>query len=136
MKNLNLITQIYNILIVKGINTDEFTLLSAFFTSSPSTHFKVTLTITTITNNTAANATTSMIFKKDSAPANGNCSVNVTSGYSMQTYYGILCSNWTASDGIITTYEYYGIDFLLIINKSKQIKVYKYQIPILLKPLL
>jgi hypothetical protein len=76
--------------------------------SSESAYFRVLLTISTITNNVVANSTTSMILKKDSAPANGRCSVNTTTGYAMVTDFSIKCSNWTSDDGMIVQYEYYG----------------------------
>ena len=46
--------------------------------------------------------------RKNLLPMNGQCDLNPTSGKALTTYFSIICSNWTDSDGNITTYEYMG----------------------------
>ncbi len=95
------------------MNSAELTLQSAFFTSSASTYFQIVVTVTTVTNNVTAQADTSIVLKKGSAPANGRCQSNAYSGRAKIDSFKLSCVNWTSEDGMIVRYEYFGKGFFL-----------------------
>jgi hypothetical protein len=53
-------------------------------------------------------APVSSVFIAHHKPYNGTCSVDKTSGFSMNTYFNISCQNYTDPGGVITNYAFYG----------------------------
>jgi hypothetical protein len=51
----------------------------------------------------------SIILKKNMLPTGGSCSVDISQGVSLLTYFTITCHNWVDLDGQVATYEYMGI---------------------------
>ena len=85
--------------------TNQVTLMPDLFSSNPSISFwQVQLSIS------ADNMTgvSSMIYKTNSLPTNGSCSVSPSSGLALSTYFVISCAGWIDPDGSVTRYDYYG----------------------------
>ena len=51
----------------------------------------------------------SIILKKNMLPTGGSCSVDISQGVSLLTYFTIVCQNWVDLDGQVATYEYMGM---------------------------
>jgi len=54
-------------------------------------------------------ASNSSYFKVNQPPRNGNCTVDQTSGLSLETKFTISCFNWIDVDGSVVNYEFYCI---------------------------
>jgi hypothetical protein len=59
-------------------------------------------------------SSSSINFKKNSPPSNGNCSINPLNG-TTTTLFNISCSNWFDENGI-KDYSFYGFIFYLFIR--------------------
>ena len=76
------------------------------------TYWKIELTVfTTTPDQVTENGTSSLILKINQTPYNGTCFLSNSNGIAFQTYFKINCSDWTDSDGYITSYEFYGYLF-------------------------
>ena len=86
-------------------NTNQVTLMPDLFSSNPSIRlWQVQLSI----NADNVTGVSSMIYKTNSLPTNGTCSVSPSSGLALSTYFVISCSGWVDPDGSVTRYDYYG----------------------------
>lgn len=59
----------------------------------------------TVQNVTGSSA---IIFLKNDQPYGGNCSVDKSVGYAINTYFTISCFNWQDKDGNVVMYEFFG----------------------------
>ena len=50
---------------------------------------------------------TNMILSANQKPYNGHCTVDLSSGYALITYFTITCLDWMDMDGIVVKYEYF-----------------------------
>jgi hypothetical protein len=41
-------------------------------------------------------------------PSGGSCSIDLTNGIALSTYFSITCSNWVDPDGTISSYALIG----------------------------
>lgn len=48
-----------------------------------------------------------LILQTNQKPYNGSCSVNLNTGYALDTNFIITCINWADLDGIVTKYEFF-----------------------------
>ncbi len=80
------------------------------FKNYPSvTYWKAELTVFTTINEKNTSGISSIIFKSNQIPYNGTCHLigNLT-GYALDTYFKLKCSDWVDDDGYITFYKIYG----------------------------
>lgn len=96
--------------LLTGTTTDEATLPSNLFSASIA-QYKVELSIKTLSSsvNSLNNKvfSTSMIMQTNQVPYNGTCSIDLSSGNALQTYFTITCQDWYDSDGIVSKYEFF-----------------------------
>ncbi|CAF1093640.1 unnamed protein product, partial [Brachionus calyciflorus] len=92
-----------------GETEQEFTILPKIFSSNTNIlYWKVELEVKAIfPDQTSSIGSTSMHFKINEKPFNGNCTINSTRGYALKTLFAIECSSWTDNDGYIVRYEYF-----------------------------
>ena len=89
-----------------GLDTNELTLLPALFDAYPNVNY---WKIDFIANNGISTGRASLTLKQNILPTGGSCSVDLTTGVSLSTYFNIVCTNWIDPDGSIVTYEFMGI---------------------------
>ena len=58
----------------------------------------------------------SLILKTNLLPTNGSCEIDQNNGTSLFTWFTILCTSWYDPDGLISTYEYFGMILLFDFN--------------------
>lgn len=63
----------------------------------------------TTANEKNSSGISSIIFKTNQSPYNGTCFlIGNQTGYALETYFNLQCSNWIDADGYITFYKIYG----------------------------
>lgn len=83
---------------------------------STTTYWKIELLIETIVNNVKTNGSNELILKTNQLPYNGTCLLSNLTGYALDTYFIINCTEWIDDDGYIILYEFYGKLLIKIIN--------------------
>ena len=85
------------------------TLLSSIFQNySNAVYWKIDYSI----SNQYTTGMASLILKTNLLPKNGSCEIDQNNGTSLLTWFTILCTNWYDPDGLISTYEYFGMILL------------------------
>ena len=61
-----------------------------------------------------------IILKTNQAPYNGSCFYvgNQTTGYALETYFTVNCTEWIDDDGFIVGYEFFGEAATFFLNFS------------------
>lgn len=72
------------------------------------TYWKVQLTVGTSLYGKTNYVSNELILKINQIPYNGSCFLNNQTGYALDTYFIVNCSNWIDDDGYIISYEFYG----------------------------
>lgn len=93
---------------VKGEKTSELTVLKTLFANYSSiVYWKVEFTLW-IENNKNLTTVSTLLFKVNSLPIPGSCSIEPSNGTALKTFFLINCINWADSDGKIANYEFFG----------------------------
>ena len=88
-----------------SVTTDTIRISKYFFSDFPSIKY---LKLESFLKNSFKNGSNSIILRINNPPKNGICQINPKIGKAMNENFKIQCSNWTDSDGLITSYKYYG----------------------------
>ena len=89
---------------IVGNATQSVAILPSFFAKFPSSLYKVSLSITSDN----VTGVSSAVYKGNSLPMGGTCSVDLTKGIALSTWFTITCMGWYDMDGVVARYEFYG----------------------------
>ena len=102
-----------------SFDSEEFSIISDLFSNMSAVNFfKVSLRIT-IDHDLNKTGESSIIFRLNKLPRNGQCSIDIDNGFAMRTFFKIKCINWVDDDGDVTRFEYLGTALLFLIEIYK-----------------